>query len=373
MRPIKGSLTKELEKYFDPDKVTAGEPFLINTYRELVEHVAKLSVVNKDFLLFYRGQSYDFLNKTGCSTFYPRIYRSEYLNQKELKNRFDLLERACQALVYIFELKKIDGVKELKRKKTIQWGILQHYEVCDTPLLDFTHSIQVACSFALMNKNDKFGYVFVFGLPYITNRISINSEHDIINVRLLSICPPQALRPYFQEGYLAGTSDITNEYDDKDELDFNNRLIAKFKIPNTRKFWGKFPNIPKNALYPKNDKVERICNEIKRKAARRFQSGLRGEFSKVWYQLSNLLLNSTDVGRKIYSNGEALRYYVDKKIIDQNTADKIEQMLKFRNKLLYAIEAAEIENEIVIKNTKELKELTKAFENKILLTKLKSR
>ena len=62
-----------------------------------------------------------------------------------------------------------------------------------------------------------------FGLPYITNRISVNSEQDLVNVRLLSICPPDALRPYFQEGYLAGTDEVTTDYDSKDELDFTKR------------------------------------------------------------------------------------------------------------------------------------------------------
>jgi len=60
--------------------------------------------------------------------------------------------------------------------------------------------LRVACSFATMDNENEFAYIFVFGLPYFTNRITINSEHDIINIRLLSICPPTALRPYFQEG-----------------------------------------------------------------------------------------------------------------------------------------------------------------------------
>lgn len=76
-------------------------------------------------------------------------------------------------------------------------------------------------------------------MPYYINRISYNSEQDLVNIRLLSISPPKALRPYFQEGFLVGTEDITYNYgNDKDELDLNNRLIAKFKIPNNTEFWG---------------------------------------------------------------------------------------------------------------------------------------
>ncbi|WP_165041246.1 hypothetical protein [Dysgonomonas sp. ZJ709] len=133
-----------------------------------------------------------------------------------------------------------------------------------TPLLDFTHSLRVACSFAMIDNNTDKAYISAFGLPYLTNRISVNSEHDTINVRLLSICPPTALRPYFQEGYLIGTDGISNSYDTKGELDFNNRLVAKFEIPNNPSFWGDgFHQIPRNSLYPQNDPIEDICKQIK--------------------------------------------------------------------------------------------------------------
>ena len=71
---------------------------------------------------------------------------------------------------------------EVRRRRCIQWSILQHYEVCPTPLLDLTHSLRVACSFAFLNSEDADPLVFVFGLPYITNRVSINSEQDLISL-----------------------------------------------------------------------------------------------------------------------------------------------------------------------------------------------
>jgi len=229
MRRIQPELTDELLKHFgDPTKIGSTAPFQVETFRDLVEHTAKLSFKNKDHLIFYRGQTTDYKNKAGSSTFYPSIYRGDYLPMRELTNRFDILEGASKALVDLFEKEEIEGYKELKRRKAVQWSVLQHYEVCHTPYLDFTHSLRVACSFATMDNTEDFAYIFAFGLPYLTNRISINSEHDLINIRLLSICPPTAFRPYFQEGYLAGTDDITTNYDTKNELDFNNRLLAKF-------------------------------------------------------------------------------------------------------------------------------------------------
>lgn len=266
MRRITPILTTELFDYYgNPREKRVGESnaLKVHTFRELVENVAKLSFLNKDYMLFYRGQVQDFRNKAGISTFYPTIYRGDYLPQKELTNRFSILKEKGQRLSVLFEEDKIEGYKEVKKRENIQWSILQHYEVCPTPFLDFTHSLRVASSFALLNNSSDRGYVFIFALPYPTNRISVNSEHDLVNIRLLSICPPTALRPYFQEGYLISTDGVTDNYDKKSELDFTNRLVAKFEIPNDISFWGKdFNAIPNNLLYPDNDPVFELCKKL---------------------------------------------------------------------------------------------------------------
>ena len=265
MRQIFGQLTKELYDHTTIKTVGIDDGYPVKTFRALVEQVAKLSFSNKDYLLFYRGQHSDFRNKANKSTFYPTIYRGNHLSKKKLETRFDTLKRASKVLAESFKTHKIEGHYELRRKKYIQWSILQHYEVTETPLIDLTQSLRVACSFAQLNNQNKNAFIYVFGMPYLMNRISINSEHDLVNIRLLSITPPTALRPYFQEGYLVGTDDITSSYYRKRELDLNNRLIAKFEIPNTDEFWGEFFNkIPQDALYPKHDQIEEICRQVKK-------------------------------------------------------------------------------------------------------------
>jgi hypothetical protein len=339
MRHIQPDLTEELLEHFkDPNKVGSSEPFLVNTFRELVEHTAKLSFRNKDYLLFYRGQNTDYRNKAGNSSFYPSIYRGDYLPIRELTNRYDILEGASKALVQLFEKEKIDGYKELKRRRAVQWSILQHYEVCATPYLDFTHSLRVACSFATMDNENEFAYIFVFGLPYFTNRITINSEHDIINIRLLSICPPTALRPYFQEGYLVGTDDITTNYESKTELDFNNRLIAKFKIPNNNGFWGDgFNKIPKKSLYPDNDPIFDLCNQIKEIAEKELKTGDLGEFLKLWAELEEFLVTKAGKESKRFLGvREAIRQLNEEGIIDKELAYQIDRLRNFRNTLVHS-------------------------------------
>ncbi|TDS13064.1 FRG domain-containing protein [Sphingobacterium paludis] len=338
MRRIQPELTDELLKHFgDPSKVGASDPFPVETFRELVEHTAKLAFKNKDHLIFYRGQSRDYKNKAGSSSFYPSIYRGDYLPIRELTNRFDILEGASKALVDLFDSKKIEGYKELKRRKAVQWSVLQHYEVCHTPYLDFTHSLRVACSFATMDNAEDFAYVFVFGLPYLTNRITINSEHDLINIRLLSICPPTALRPYFQEGYLAGTDDITTSYDTKTELDFNNRLLAKFKIPNNKSFWGKgFDQIPIKSLYPDKDPIFELCQQIKYIADKELRTGDLGEFLKSWAELEEKLITlarkQTD---RFLSVREANRMLLENGYLDKEQSLQIDRLRTFRNTLVH--------------------------------------
>ena len=107
MRQIIGNLSKELSQHTTSKTVGKDPGFKINSFRELVEHTAKLSYENKDYLLFYRGQKNDYQNKAGVSTFYPAIYRGDYLTQQELNFRFDLLNSASKLLIAIFKNRKI--------------------------------------------------------------------------------------------------------------------------------------------------------------------------------------------------------------------------------------------------------------------------
>ena len=257
-----------------------------------------------------------------------------------------MLQQASSKLVELLSTRTKIGIQELKRKKYIQWSILQHYEVCGTPLIDFTHSLRVACSFAFLRNHDEHAYVYAFGLPYITNRISINSEHDLVNIRLLSICPPDALRPYFQEGYLAATSDVEHDYDSKSELDFNRRLIAKFKIINNGKFWGRgFSVIPESALYPEKDIFHNICKEIEVDVKRELKPGEIGRFLSLWSDLENWVIRMNKQSRERNTFFSSLKLLKESNEFSPSFINDIEKLRRFRNELVHApkkIEANEI-------------------------------
>jgi FRG domain len=254
---------------------------------------------------------------------------------REVRHRFDMLEQAARLLSEKFKSAGIEGHRELRQKRYIQWSILQHYEVVATPLLDLTQSLRVACSFAQLRSTDLECYVYVLGLPYITNRISLNSEHDIVIVRLLSICPPAALRPYFQEGYLAGTTDITSEFESKTELDFRNRLIAKFGIPRAQTFWGTgFDQIPETALYPRSDRI--LCSNLKAELRTELRPGELGEFIKAWANLEEqLLFMARRLTNRNVSVREAILALANKGILSSDAAQQLEALRNLRNAVVH--------------------------------------
>ena len=258
-------LTEALRRHFR-DSVSRSDAFPVGTYNDLIRIVAELSYLNRDNLLFFRGQTEDFRNKAGASTLYPSLYRKNILFKGRLVDEFVLLKELSALLIE--ETRKVDkkAADEIRRRQYIQWSLLQHYQVHETPLLDLTQSLRVACSFAQSRPEPAQVFVYVFGLPYMPNGISINSEQEILNLRLLSVCPTFALRPYFQEGFLVGTPDLTDNYDNKNELDFNRRLVAKFAIPNDFSFWDKnLQRIPDELLFMDQDKdpMFKICSGLR--------------------------------------------------------------------------------------------------------------
>lgn len=334
MRSITGTLTKELNDKLTNPQIAKAEAFEVSSFRKLMDHVARLSYLNKDYLLFFRGQGTDYTNKAGATTLYPSIYRGDRLSRDELDIRFDLLLSSSRRLNDALQEEKLEGYQDVKRRKYIQWSILQHYEVCQTPLLDLTHSLRVACSFAFLSDNENDPYIYVLGLPYLTNRISINSEHDIVNVRLLSICPPDALRPYYQEGYLAGTDDITTEYDSKDELDFNNRLIAKFRVSRKKSFWGRgFEPVPESILYPKNDLFKEICSAIRVEVGTDGADTINlGRFLQEWVELESMIMSlARKHQERVFSFREAIIVLHKKELLPYELQRQLDDLRKLRN------------------------------------------
>jgi len=261
------------------NEVRKGPGHNVTSYLDLAKKVAELQFRNPAHILLFRGQSEDYLDDRQMSKLRPGIFRfgTSVPGQDVLERGFRRLERGCQELVRLYGNDPLlssdtSDSDRLKRQRILQWSILQHYEVCATPLLDVTHSLRIAASFA-SHRSDNLGFVFVLGVPNLSGAITASADAGVQIVRLSSVCPPSAVRPHIQEGYLLGEYPEIDSYEQKahyilKEIDFGRRLIAKFRLT-PRTFWeqsNKFPLVPEEALYlsSSRDPLSIITNDVKR-------------------------------------------------------------------------------------------------------------
>jgi len=164
MREVTPQLTEALKGHFR-DSVARQDAYPVSSFTDLVKIVAELSYLNRDNLLFFRGQSRDHRNKAGASILYPSLYRKNVISKAKLEYDFAVLKEISALLVE--ETKKYDrrAADEIRRKQYIQWSLIQQYEVHETLLLDLTQSLRVACSFAQAEADAAEAFVYVLGLP----------------------------------------------------------------------------------------------------------------------------------------------------------------------------------------------------------------
>jgi FRG domain len=269
--------SNKAQRTTDVSNVRNGAGHSVDSFLDLARKVAELQFSNPHHVLLFRGQRKDHVDGKNMTTLKPSVFRSEPPSNRipgeaTLTKRFALLELAERELALRYDR---EGADRLKRQRILRWSILQHYEVCDTPLLDVTHSLRIAASFASQSSMGQ-AFVFVLGVPNLSGAITVSAEAGLQIARLSSVCPPSAVRPHIQEGYLLGEYPEIDRYEQKAhyrvrEIDFGRRLIAKFRFdPST--FWksDKFPQVPHDALYisSSRDPLSSITNEVKRVISR---------------------------------------------------------------------------------------------------------
>ncbi|KZC16884.1 hypothetical protein RHOFW510R12_03295 [Rhodanobacter sp. FW510-R12] len=252
--------TKKIKQATNSE-IRAGDGHPVSSYLELAKKVAELQFYNQEHVLFFRGQPTDFKNSARNTTLKPSILRSDPEKPlippvpEELRSRFEELKRYERRLMETLEFSEALGRQRVARHRLLRWSILQHYEKCGTPLLDVSQSIRIAASFASVGRGPT-AFVYVLAVPNISGVISASAEAGLQTVKLAGICPPNAVRPYIQEGYLLGEYPEMPDFEQKQnyrhyEIDFGRRLIAKFCL-DLRCFWADpdFPKVARTALYP---------------------------------------------------------------------------------------------------------------------------
>jgi hypothetical protein len=245
----------------------------VTTYFELAKKVAELQFLNREHVLLFRGQSVDYRTTKRNSLLKAsafRLAKGKMPTARILERRFQVLKLAEVALAERYAKEGFLGRERLKRQRILRWAILQHYEVCRTPLLDVTHSLRIAASFASIGSVDD-AFLFVLGVPNLSGAVTASSEANLQIVRLSSACPPEAVRPHLQEGYLLGEyPEITdfeqNAHYSHYEMDFGRRLIANFRFdPATLWKSLNFPRATDEALYPKEhrDRLLSVANDVR--------------------------------------------------------------------------------------------------------------
>lgn len=250
------------------NKIRASDGYKITTFRQLMDEVANVTISNKTFEMFYRGQVNDYKNNQSIyfknnkpkSTIYPAICRPERKADGSLKYSIkkSQVTKRYENLSNMIEIVKGERGSYFNE---YYYSLFQHYDILPTPLIDITQSLRVAATFAL--RGSQTGYLFVFGLPYPNQSISYYSDLGIVLIKLQNIIQTNAIRPRYQEGFLVGKYPIRPTKTNADDL--SNRMVAKFLLDNTNDgFWDThFLPMPEEVLYPKNDSVEKTLLKAK--------------------------------------------------------------------------------------------------------------
>lgn len=262
-------LIERTEEVFAPEsnaKIRRGAGHTVSTFEELAHCIARLAVYNPRLFPLFRGQTKDYLDAKGGTMLYPSIFRKRpRITKKTVQSRFAYLKAAVNTLKRDRDL----SCAPLAAHTEMWWSLLQHYELAPTPLLDVTQNLRMAATFALCERDCSGadwrhlpeGFVYVLGLPHAPACLSHMVDEEMVLIRLQSVCPPAALRPHFQEGFLVGRWPLSLSKVVGDNAAY--RLIGKYRLDNSKNgFWGNgFQPVPRNVVYPSPDFFE---DELKR-------------------------------------------------------------------------------------------------------------
>lgn len=188
-------------------EIRRGDGHEVASYLDLATKIAELQFKNRDYVLVFRGQRNDHLNRNNNTSLKPTLFRPVVPNRNpgptRLTRRFEILRNAEEQLIRQYEWAQLDDLERLKRHRILRWAILQHYEVCKTPLLDVTHSLRIAASFASVNAKEE-AFIFVLGVPNLSGAITASAEGGASNCPAFERLPAFGHSPAYSGRLLVG-------------------------------------------------------------------------------------------------------------------------------------------------------------------------
>ena len=158
---------------------------------------------------------------------------------------------------------------------------------------------------------------------------------------------------------MAGTPDVSTNFDTKTELDFRNRLIAKFAISRAKRFWNAgFEATPKTALYPSNDRVEELCRDLLGRIREERAVDEMGQLLVEWAELEEQLLpRARQLTERNVSVRDAIKALMARGQLSEDVARKLEEVRRVRNAAAHT--PGRVEDAEIHRARELLRELTK--------------
>ena len=285
-----------------PGSILASGPIDVYSYRDLLEHNAEVSSLNTRYSIFYRGQDSEYFDQHGRVSIQPSIYRGARREKpEELGARFRKLDKMVECLRKACSSPDFPELDDKLGRTVNCWAIIQHYCLFDTPLVDVSQSLRVACAFALKGREgdlpaESAPVVYAVALPFAAGPLTLDDNEGLYLMKLDALMPSLALRPFMQESYLVGDEMISKGVDDIAAADLRKRVVASFRLQGNCDQWSHDIGVDAKSLMIEDDEFSTLVGKIKTLAKSDMEAS--GEIDAISANIAEALTLFADLMRQ---------------------------------------------------------------------------
>ncbi len=229
-------------------KMPENDPvaFRVRTFTALVEEVGRFCAQRQHDNFLFRGQAVAYVHPNDTHSLRPRIYRHGDLQSRELE-RFLKRVRAVNG--------RLTFRNDYARPRTAVEALFAHYERYDTRMLDVTHVLHVAASFALAEKIDDFQGPSVVYMIDVRGGRPKPSPGGLGKALVAATTEEAATRPMRQAAWVIWEDNAGVEI-----VDFGDKVRRAFLISEEDKprFWDCQPGLARGWLMNGDEMLETL-------------------------------------------------------------------------------------------------------------------